>query len=87
MYGGRRTDEDRGATVDELEENMGVDTVGGSCRGSSWQSQIEEQSRTVASLLDVAEGAAESVQRLRSMLPLQPLLRHDRRSSIYSTAF
>ena len=31
VEGGRKTDEDRAATVGELEEVMGVDIVGGSC--------------------------------------------------------
>ena len=34
------------ATVGEL-GGMGVGAGGGSCRGSSWQSQSEEQSKTV----------------------------------------
>ena len=46
MDGGCEKDEDRGATVSELEEGIEVDAVDG---GSSWQSQIEEQPRTVAS--------------------------------------
>ena len=70
MSGGRKTDEDIGATVSKLEESMGVDADNGSYRGSSWQSQSDEQSKTVAPGRG-AEGvvAADSVRRLRSMLP------------------
>ena len=65
-----RTDEDREATVSELEEGMGVDAGTGSYRGSSWQSQSDEQSKTVAQGPRTRRRvAADSVRRLRSMLP------------------
>ena len=70
MSGGHETDENRRITVSELEEGMGVDAGNGSYRGSSCQSQSDEQSKIVAPGRG-AEGvvAANSVRRLRSMLP------------------
>ena len=70
MSSGRETDEDIGATVSKLEESMGVDVGDGSYRGNSWQSRSDEQSKIVAPGRG-AEGvvAADSVRRLRSMLP------------------
>ena len=71
MSGGRETDEDIGATVSKLEEGMGVDAGNGSYRGSSWQSQSDEQSKTVAQGPRTRRRvAADSARRLRSMLPL-----------------